>query len=123
MEKTGHATPPDSYELIAQVYEAFNARRIDEALNALDPDVNWPNGMIGGYMHGRQAVREYWTSQWRDIDPHVDPAGITVEDDGRLAVDVHQVVRDLSGVVLADRMVQHVYTFSAGLVTHMEIRE
>ena len=33
------------------------------------------------------------------------------------------VVRDLSGKVLADQMVQHVYSMQDGLIKHMEIRK
>jgi hypothetical protein len=37
-------------------------------------------------------------------------------------VDVRQVVRDRSGNVLTDQMVQHAYVVVAGLITRMEIR-
>ena len=38
-------------------------------------------------------------------------------------VDVHQVVRDLTGRILADQMVQHVYTIKEGLIQRMDIRK
>jgi len=38
-------------------------------------------------------------------------------------VHVHQVVRDLAGTVLLDRMVEHVYSINNGLIGRMEIRE
>jgi hypothetical protein len=47
----------------------------------------------------------------------------TATADGRLAVEVHQVVRDLAGAVLKDAIVQHVYTWEDGLIRSMEIRE
>jgi hypothetical protein len=37
-------------------------------------------------------------------------------------VEVHQVVRDLAGNVIHDRMVQHVYLIRDGLIVNMEIR-
>ena len=43
--------------------------------------------------------------------------------DGRIAVSVHQVVRELSGKLLLDRMVDHVYSLRDGLISSMEIRE
>ena len=109
--------------VIRRAYHAFNARDIDAALALLDPHVEWPNGMEGGVEHGREAVRAYWTRQWRQLDPHVEPASIARGEDGRSVVQVHQVVRDLSGAVLMDRMVEHVYELVGGLVTRMEIRE
>jgi len=120
---TSEASRSSLFALLSRVYGAFNARDIEQALAALHPDVNWPNGMTGGSVHGRDAVREYWTNQWRQIDPHVEPTGMTSDDRGRIVVDVHQVVRDLSGAILADRMVEHVYTVDNGLITAMEIRE
>jgi hypothetical protein len=40
-----------------------------------------------------------------------------------VVVTVHQVVRDLSGKMLVDRMVEHVYSVEDGLIRSMEIRE
>ena len=36
---------------------------------------------------------------------------------------MHQVVRSLSGDIVADQMVQHVYELRDGLITRMEIRK
>jgi hypothetical protein len=57
------------------------------------------------------------------INPHVDPVGFTQDESGRIAVSVHQVVKELSGKVLLDRMVEHVYTLKNGLIQSMDIRE
>jgi hypothetical protein len=57
------------------------------------------------------------------INPHVNPASFREEETGRIAVGVHQVVKDLSGKVLLDRMVEHVYTLKDGLIQSMDIRE
>ena len=91
--------------LIRRAYDAFNARDIDAALALLHPEVEWPNGMEGGYVHGHAEVRDYWTRQWTLIDPRVTPERLSTAADGRTVVDVHQVVRDLDGNVLSDRMV------------------
>ena len=110
-------------QLLRRAYEAFNARDVDGALALMHPDVEWPNGMEGGRELGHDAVRAYWTRQFGMIDSHVEPVGFVSDADGRVVVDVHQVVRDLDGELLSDGLVQHVYTFRNGLVTHMEIRE
>jgi hypothetical protein len=36
---------------------------------------------------------------------------------------VHQIVRDLTGKVLADEVVEHVYQVQDGLVRQMDIRK
>jgi arylsulfatase A-like enzyme len=63
----------------------------------MQPDVEWPNGMEGGTVHGHDGVRQYWTRQWSLINPHVEPMTFHVDEDGAVLVGVHQVVRDLSG--------------------------
>jgi hypothetical protein len=110
-------------ELLKAAYAAFNARDIDGALATMKPDVAWPNGMEGGTVHGHEGVRAYWTRQWGMIDPHVDPVSFNVDESGRVVIGVHQVVRDLAGKVLMDRMVEHVYTLEDGLIRSMDIRE
>ena len=75
-----------SDELLRRIYDAFNAREIDRVLTALHPNVEWPNGMTGGYVHGREAVRTYWTNQWQQIDPHVEPTSIARDRSGRKAI-------------------------------------
>lgn len=40
---------------------------------------------------------------------------------GRILVDVHQVVRDLAGAVLADEHVGHRFTLARGLIQAMEV--
>jgi ketosteroid isomerase-like protein len=108
-------------ELLSGAYAAFNARDIDGALALMQPDVDWPNGMEGGREHGHEAVRAYWTRQWGLIDSHVDPLGFTELPDGRIAVDVHQLVRDLDGNVLSEERLAHVYTLRDGLIARMDI--
>ena len=102
-------------------YRDFNARRIDAVLARMQADVAWPNGWEGGYVHGHEQVRDYWTRQWAVLDPHVDPVEIRTEADGRVKVIVHQVVRDREGNLLADTMVRHVYSLRDGLIERMEI--
>ncbi|MGA8727897.1 MAG: nuclear transport factor 2 family protein [Terracidiphilus sp.] len=111
----------DERELLTAAYRDFNARRIDAVLERLHPDVEWANGMEGGHVFGREAVRAYWTRQWRTIDPHVDPLCIEPDEKGRFIVEVHQVARDLDGNVLIDTIVHHAYRFTDGLIHRMDI--
>ncbi len=108
-------------ETLRTLYTAFNARDIEGTLAGITDDVDWPNGWEGGRVHGREAVKAYWTRQWAEIDPHVEPLSITPRDDGRLAVLVHQVVRDHSGALLSDGEVLHVYEMRGELVARMDI--
>jgi hypothetical protein len=40
-----------------------------------------------------------------------------------VVVEVHQVIRDLTGKELLNRTVQHVYSIADGLIRNMEISE
>jgi ketosteroid isomerase-like protein len=108
-------------EQLTAVYAAFNARDIDTILEYLAPDVDWPNAWEGGRLHGREAVREYWTRQWAAIDPSVEPVGFEERPDGAVAVDVRQVVKDLDGAIVSEGRVVHVYEFRDGLVARMDV--
>jgi ketosteroid isomerase-like protein len=108
-------------ELLERAYAAFNARDIEAALALMADDVDWPNGMEGGRVAGRDAVREYWRRQFALIDSHVEPKGFTTAEDGRVAVDVYQTVRDPHGVVLSEGQVTHVYTLRDDRVVRMDI--
>ena len=110
-------------DLLVKVYSAFNRRDVESILAVMHPDVEWPNGMEGGWVHGREGVRAYWTRQWGLVDPHVEPVAFKTDVGGKIVVDVHQVVRDLAGAVLLDRTVQHAYLFDGDLIRSMEIRE
>jgi hypothetical protein len=109
--------------LLRGLYAAFNAREVDAVLVALHPDVDWPNAFEGGRVIGRAAVRDYWRRQFEQIDPRVEPRAFADAGDGRVAVTVHQVVRDLEGTVLADHEVAHVYELRDGLVVRMDVTE
>ncbi|HEY6976361.1 MAG TPA: nuclear transport factor 2 family protein [Chitinophagaceae bacterium] len=109
--------------LLKKAYNAFNARNIDEVLLLMHTDVHWPNGWEGGYVDGHEQVREYWTRQWKEIDPHVEPVSFKEREDGRIEVEVHQVVKDLWSKLLSDGMVKHIYTIQDGLIKNMEIEK
>ena len=108
-------------ELLRAAYAAFNARDIDAALALMTPDVAWPRAFKGGFVRGPEAIRAYWTEQWNEVDPHVEPLAFHPEDGGRMLVEVHQVVRDLAGTILAEERVGHRFTTEHGCIQGMEV--
>ena len=116
------ASPADR-ELLSAAYRAFNARNIDAAFATMTADVTWPRAFKGGFVQGHDAIRAYWTEQWAEIDPHVEPVSFESEADERILVKVHQVVRDRQGTVLANMHVEHRFTLADGLIRGMEVCE
>lgn len=110
-------------QLFAEMYEKFNSRDADGVLAFMTDNVHWPKAFEGGFVIGKDAVKEYWTRQWSEIDPIVTPKETNVLPDGRVQVTVHQVVRDKAGALLGDHTVFHVYTLTGELVSKMEIPE
>lgn len=108
------------HDILTPLSQAFNSRDIDGALSVMRPDVVWANGMEGGFVYGHEAVREYGTRQWQQNDPRVEPRHFESQGN-RLVVDVHQLVRDMNGGVLADQMTKHVFTIDAGVISKCEI--
>lgn len=113
--------PAPEIELLRAAYAAFNARDIDAALLLMTEDVAWPRAFKGGFVEGPQAIRAYWTEQWSEINPLVEPVAFYPENTGGITVEVHQVVRDLTGAVLADEHVGHRFTMEHGLIQRMEV--
>jgi hypothetical protein len=113
--------PSPDIELLRAAYVAFNARDIDAALRTMAPDVLWPKAFKGGFARGHQEVRAYWTEQWSEIDPRVEPVSFRPDGSGRILVDVHQVVRDAAGTVVVDVRVGHRFTIASGLIRAMEV--
>lgn len=108
-------------ELLRAAYAAFNARDIDAALATMAPDVVWPKAFKGGFARGHQEIRAYWTEQWSEINPRVEPTSFHAEAGGRILVHVHQLVRDIAGLVIADGHVGHRFTIESGAIRSMEV--
>jgi hypothetical protein len=111
----------DTKTILEQAYSAFNKRDIDGALALMTEDVSWPKASEGGRVVGKEEIRAYWTRQWSEFDPHVEPLVITEGDGGKVRVKVHQLVKSLQGDVLSDSEVLHVFTMDNGLIAAMDL--
>jgi ketosteroid isomerase-like protein len=120
----------DHVETLRRMYDRFNAQDMEGVLNAMTDDVVWANGMDGGHVHGREAVREYWTRQWSMVTGRVEPLRFSAAPDGAVTAEVLQSVRDLQGRPLqgqthglTDKTVGHVFRFRDGKVARFDIQD
>jgi ketosteroid isomerase-like protein len=120
----------DVVKVLERIYDRFNARDIEGVLTVLTDDVAWANAMDGGHVHGREAVRHYWTRQWTMVDPHVEPVGFHRTEDGAIIAEVRQSIRDREGKKLEgqthglkDKTVGHVFRFRGGKVARFDIQD
>jgi hypothetical protein len=107
--------------LIKKAYPAFNSRDIDTALSTFHPDIQWPKAFEGGYVSGHDEIRTYWTRQWKEINPTVEPVEFNQRPNGTFEVTVHQIVKDLQGNQIFNGKVKHIYTLEDDLLRRMDI--
>ena len=110
-------------QFLQNLYDAFNNREIETIISFMRPDVKWANGVEGGFVYGRDAVREYWTNQFKDIQPELETLKFETDENNRNVVTVYQVIKDLQGNLLADATVQQIFTIEDGLISLYEIGE
>ncbi len=111
-----------AYEAFNKRDEAFNKRDIDAVLSLMTEDVHWPNGWEGGYVKGHDEVRDYWTRQWKELNPTVLPVSILEANNATIVVEVHQIVKDTNGNLLLDGILYHLYQFDNRKIKSMEIK-
>jgi hypothetical protein len=109
--------------LIDEAYAAFNDRDIDGALALMNEDVSWPKASEGGRVVGKEEIRAYWTRQWQEFDPHVEPVEVIHRGDRTVDVRVHQLVKSLGGDVLSDSEVWHLLTIQNGRIERMDLKD
>ena len=109
--------------LIARIYSAFNQRDSDTALSYMSEKVSWPKASEGGRVVGKEGIRAYWSRQWQEFDPHVEPMEVVVQGPGKTEVKVHQLVKSRSGDLISDSEVWHVYTIANGLIERMDLKD
>jgi glutamate synthase domain-containing protein 3 len=107
-------------EFFENIYDAFNRREIETVLSVMADDVKWANGMEGGFVFGRDNVREYWRKQFEIIKPQLETLEFETVND-RCVVKLRQTVRDLSDNILDEKIVEHIFTFENGLIKTFEI--
>jgi hypothetical protein len=109
-------------DLFIELYDNFNARRIEKVITQMAENVKWANGMEGGFVYGHEGVREYWLRQFKLISSRVTPLKIS-QAGNKVVIDVRQVVHDTEGKLLMDEQVQHIFTYENGKVCEFQIGE
>ena len=103
-----------------ELYENFNNRKIESVVAHTTENVQWANGMEGGYVYGHNGLRDYWTRQFTMINPRVIPLNITAEDDV-VKIKVHQLVHDLNGQVILNKNVYHYFHMDHNKIARFDI--
>ena len=106
-------------DTVRRMYDAYNARQMDDALAGLHVDVEWDGGSEG-MLHGKQAVERHWRSQWQDVDAKVYIRSRAWKNSS-LVLQVGLEVATSRGV--SEQRIQNVITFRDGLVASLRIEQ
>lgn len=111
----------DHQELLLQAYAAYNSQHVETLLALVSDDVDWP-GDNADRLHGKEAVRTYWTEQWTRTRTHDTPVNFAELTDGRIAVHISQVVRSLNGSVISKGQFMHIHRIQGSRIARMDIK-
>jgi hypothetical protein len=110
----------DIHSFFRNLYKNFNNRNIESVITNMTEDVKWANGMEGGYVHGHDAVRAYWTRQFTMANANVTPLEIGAGNEF-VKIKVHQVVHDLNKNLLTDEIVEHIFLLQNNKIKEFHI--
>jgi ketosteroid isomerase-like protein len=108
-------------QFLQNLYTAFNNSDLETIIAVMHPDVKWANGVEGGFVYGRDAVREYWIEQYKVIQVQLEPSNFETDERDRDVVTVRQIVRDLQGNLLDDATVKQIFTVENSSIVLYEI--
>lgn len=104
-------------------YDAYNRQDVEGLLALVTEDVDWPDGAGPDRLHGRGAVRRYWTQQWKTAAlTHDEPVGFATHDDGRTAVRIRQVIRQPTGSIVSTGTFVHLHRLDGDRIATLEIQ-
>jgi NAD(P)-dependent dehydrogenase (short-subunit alcohol dehydrogenase family) len=109
-------------DLVRRAYAAFNDRAIEAGVALMDPEVDWPKVPDGGFVHGREQVREHWREQFARAEPHIEISDIRERGDSSVEARVRQIVRGRDGSELSDEELLHVFTIAHDRIKRMDVR-
>ena len=101
------------------IYQNFNEKKIDLIINKMMDDVQWANGMDGGYVWSSWCAR-ILDAAFSLVSSNVTPLEIFKENDV-IKIKVKQVVHDVNGNLLSDDIVCHYFTLKDGKVARLDI--
>jgi ketosteroid isomerase-like protein len=107
--------------VVREGYEAFNDRDIERAVALMDPGVEWPNVVEGGFVHGHAGVRRHWEEVFSSSEPRIEVEEVEPRPDGILAAHVHQIVKGPDGQTVSDDHLTHVFRVRDGLIKRMHV--
>jgi len=109
----------DRVPLIGVGYELFNAQDLDGLLAHFAEDIEWPDVVNGGVLHGIGEVQEYFERIFAITKVQV-ILGDVIEIGDAVVATTYQQFYDLDGKMLGEpRMVVNRFSFRGDLVSRM----
>ena len=108
-------------DIVRDAYTAFNNRDIERAVALMDPLVEWPDVVQGGFVRGREGVRRHWREVFATAEPRIELGDLERRPDRSIAAEVRQVVAGPDGRLISDEQLVHVFRIDGELITRMDV--
>jgi ketosteroid isomerase-like protein len=108
--------------LIRRAYDAFNRGDFVAATAVMSEDVDWHDTWTDSRRRGPAAVRAHWHRLTYHLVPRVEIRGVRCIDRRRVVVDVHLLIHDGAGKLLAEADVLHHIRLRDGMILRMDAR-
>ena len=112
---------PARRRLLVQVYDAFNVGDLEGLGRTFHAEVEWPDLLEGGTLHGRGTVVDYFRRQFALMQPDAQIIDITLVGAEQAIVHVQYSVRDAQGGLWSDTQARLRFTFQDGLIRRMTV--
>jgi len=106
---------------IAELYAAINARDLDATLACYAPDARFADGLEGGMVEGRDAIRAHFIQLFETIRVELAPIDLAREPDGRLRARLQVETRGPGGGLWQDDLVTVWYRLERGLIVEQDV--
>lgn len=108
-------------QIIRDSYAAFNAGDLEKASALIAENVEWPNQLDGGMLHGRNEVVRYWQRLGRTQPHEYEVMHCDTEAENTVVVTLIRTVKSPDNTPLSRGLLRHRYTFHGGMVIRMEL--
>lgn len=101
----------DKKALLISLYDAISRQDVDGVLSLMHPDVDWPDTLDGGRIHGLAAMRDYWTRQFALIRVSTALIDYVENADGTIATRVTYTRFAADGRLWDDQVAGNIFRF------------
>lgn len=106
----------DKRALLICLYDAISRQDVDGVLSVMHPDIDWPDTLAGGRVVGLEALRTYWSEQFKIIRPQTAMVEYEEQPDGTVLTKLIYTRYALDGALWDDQLERNLFRFEGDLI-------